>query len=57
MDVPGFVFMLTMTVPVSSSGISPVFVTLTSSTSNPKEMPMMLHNSHRRWIMNITPRT
>ena len=42
MDVPGFVFMLTMTVPVSSSGISPVFVTLTSSTSNPKEMPMML---------------
>ena len=56
-DVPGFVFMLTMTVPVSSSGIRPVLVALTSSTSNTKDTAIELHISHRRWRMNITPRT
>ena len=57
MEEPGFVFMLTITVPVSSCGISPVFVTLTSKTSNPNEAAIVPHNSHRRWMIYSTPRT
>ena len=48
MDVPGFVFMLTMTVPVSSSGISPVLVVLTKSTNSPNDTAIVPHSSHLR---------
>lgn len=57
MEEPGFVFMLTITVPVSSCGISPVFVILTSKTSKPNEVIIVPHNSHRRRMMYNTPRT
>ena len=47
----------TMTVPVSSSGISPVFVIFTKSTSSPSDTAITLHSSHLRRTTNITPRT
>lgn len=56
MDVPGLAFMLIITVPVSSSGISPVFVVRIRNASSRMEAKIVLHISHFRLTKKSTER-
>lgn len=56
-DVPGLVFMLTITEPVSSSGISPVLVSPMNTTSRTIDPATVPHNIFLWCMKYSTPRT